>query len=73
MTTTRRDYGDVFAGEEIEAAFVVNNAGSAPLELAQKSSLATRPAEPGYPVAAAWRANDGFLTRRVAAVRVAPT
>lgn len=73
MTATRRDCGDVFAGEELEANFGVRNAGTAPLELAHKSSLGMRPGEPGYPVTAAWHGNDGLLTRRVAAMRVAPT
>ncbi|PYT08277.1 MAG: hypothetical protein DMF60_05140 [Acidobacteria bacterium] len=73
ITTTRRDFGDVFAGEELEAAFGVRNAGTAPLELAQKSSLGMRTGRPGYPITAAWSANDGLLTRRVAALRVAPT
>ena len=45
---TRRDFGDVFAGEIIEQVFVVRNVGSAPLELANKSvatqsSLLARP------------------------------
>ena len=73
MTATRRDFGDVFAGEEIEAAFEVRNAGTAPLELAQKSSLGMRPGGPGFPVTASWPANEGLLIRRVAALRVAPT
>lgn len=73
MTTTRRDLGDVFAGEELDAAFAVRNAGTAPLELAQKSSLGVRPGKPGYPVSAAWHANEGLLIGRVAATRVAPT
>src|SRR5437660_44689 len=35
MDTTRRDFGDVFAGEEIEHSFVVRNTGTKPLELAE--------------------------------------
>jgi len=73
MIATRRDFGEVFAGEELEAAFGVRNAGTAPLELAQKSSLGMRPGEPAFPVSAAWHANDVLLTRSVAAMRVAPT
>ena len=73
MTATRRDCGDVFAGEELEASFAIRNDGTAPLELAQKSSLGMRPGESRYPVTAAWHSNDGSLTRRVAALRVAPT
>ena len=37
IDSTRRDFGDVFAGELLEQVFVVHNAGSAPLELADKS------------------------------------
>jgi hypothetical protein len=73
MTASRRDFGDVFAGEELEASFAVRNDGRGPLELAQKSSLGMRPGEPRYPVTAAWHSNDGSLTRRAAALRIAPT
>jgi hypothetical protein len=73
MTATRRDCGDVFAGEELEVAFGIRNAGTAPLELAQKSTLGLRSGGPGYPITAAWHAKEGLLTRRVAAMRVAPT
>ena len=37
MSMTRRDFGDVFAGEEIEQTFAVRNDGDAPLEMQQKS------------------------------------
>jgi hypothetical protein len=37
IDSTRRDFGDVFAGELLEQVFVVRNDGSAPLELANKS------------------------------------
>ena len=37
IDSTRRDFGDVFAGEELDHVFTVRNAGSAPLELAEKS------------------------------------
>jgi len=72
MNLTRRDFGEVFAGEELEAVFGVRNAGTAPLELSQKSSLGLRAAS-GNPVTAVWHANDRLLTRRIAATRVAPT
>jgi hypothetical protein len=36
MNLTRRDFGDVFAGEELEQVFPVRNDGDAPLEMAQK-------------------------------------
>ncbi|HKP87823.1 MAG TPA: hypothetical protein VJZ26_17105 [Blastocatellia bacterium] len=37
IESARRDFGDVFAGEELDHVFVVRNAGGAPLELAEKS------------------------------------
>jgi hypothetical protein len=37
MNMTRRDFGDVFAGEEIEQVFPVRNDGDAPLEMDNKS------------------------------------
>lgn len=74
MGPTRRDFGDVFAGEELEQNFPVRNAGTKPLELSQKSNLGTRSTAPGYPVrTAVWRANEQLLTRTVAARRAAPS
>ena len=40
---TSHDFGEVFAGEEIQSLFIVNNTGNAPLELSDKPLLATRP------------------------------
>jgi len=37
LPKSTRDYGDVFAGEELEEVFYVGNSGDAPLELAEKS------------------------------------
>ena len=74
MGSTRRDFGDVFAGEELEQNFPVRNAGTKPLELSQKSTMGARSAAPGYLVrAAVWRPNDHLLTRTVAARRAAPS
>jgi len=74
MDSTRRDFGDVFAGEELEQNFPVRNNGTKPLELSQKSNLGIRPATPEYPVTAAvWRPGDNLLTRTVAARRAAPS
>ena len=39
MASTKRDFGDVFAGEELEQNFPVRNAGTKPLM--QRSSSAT--------------------------------
>jgi hypothetical protein len=42
---TRRDFGEVFVGEELDQIFTVRNVGTAPLELANKT-LAARPSAP---------------------------
>ena len=74
MASTRRDFGDVFAGEELEQNFPVRNAGTKPLELSQKSMLGARSAAPDFHVrAAVWRPNEYLLTRTVAARRAAPS
>ena len=73
MASTKRDFGDVFAGEELEQTFPVRNIGTKPLELAQKSTLGTRSTTSSYPVTAAWRPGDNFLIRSVAARRAAPS
>jgi len=74
MSSTSRDFGNVFAGEELEQNFPVRNAGTKPLELSRKSMLGTRSAAPDFPFrAAVWRANDYLLTRTVAARRAAPS
>lgn len=46
LDTTRHDYGEVFAGEELDFPFNILNAGTAPLELMQRplSSRAAIPA-----------------------------
>ncbi|MFP5265441.1 MAG: hypothetical protein ACLGJB_26440 [Blastocatellia bacterium] len=48
---TRRDFGEVFVGEELDQIFTVRNVGTAPLELANKA-LAARPDAPPRPAAA---------------------
>lgn len=77
---TRRDLGEVFAGEEVEYAFIVRNAGTKPLELAEKTSLSSRsPGSELTPSVAMWRAagqrfaRDRLVARPVAATRAAPT
>jgi len=49
IDSTRRDFGEVFVGEELTHVFTVRNIGTAPLELANKSltseSSASSPAE----------------------------
>lgn len=36
MEGTRKDFGEVFVGEELDQVFTVRNVGTAPLELANK-------------------------------------
>lgn len=69
---TRRDLGEVFAGEEIEYAFIVRNAGTKPLELAEKSNIPNRSANSAHaPAVAMWRPADRIFTRTAAAMRTA--
>jgi len=71
---TKRDFGEVFAGEELEYTFIVRNAGTKPLELAEKSTIPSRSA--GLlraPSTAEWRTGDRLFTRAVALTRAAPS
>jgi hypothetical protein len=73
MASTKRDFGDVFAGEELEQNFPVRNIGNKPLELATRSILGARPNSPGYLKAASWRPNEPILARTVSARPAAPS
>jgi len=74
MDVTKRDFGDVFAGEELEQVFLVRNAGTKPLELSQKSTLATGSTTLRFEVTEAlWRPANQHLARGVAALRAAPS
>jgi hypothetical protein len=73
MGSTKRDFGEVFAGEELEQNFPVQNAGNKPLELALKSALGARPSSPGYLSAASWHPNEQILARTVSARPAAPS
>jgi len=74
MDTTKRDFGDVFAGEVLEQIFLVRNAGTKALELKQKSTLGTRSTPLRYALTPAlWRASGQSLTRGAAAMRAAPS
>ena len=71
MDSTKRDFGDVFAGEELEQNFPVRNVGNKPLELDRRSTLGRRSTAPDYPVTAAvWHPNN-FLRPRTAGARPA--
>jgi hypothetical protein len=74
MDTNRRDFGDVFAGEELMQIFYVRNAGSKQLELAQKSTLGRLTTESKYSLAAVlWKPSERFVTRTAVAMRAAPS
>jgi hypothetical protein len=71
---TRRDLGEVFAGEELEYAFIVRNAGTKPLELAEKSNIPSRSANSAHaPALAMWQPAARIFTRTAAAMRAAPS
>lgn len=71
---TRRDLGEVFAGEELEYAFIVRNAGTKPLELAEKTTTSSRLETSGAtPSIAMWRPAERIFSRPVAARRAAPS
>ena len=53
INITKRDFGEVFAGEELEQTFLLRNDGTKPLELSQKSTLSSRAAGRRFPVTAA--------------------
>lgn len=73
MGPTKRDFGDVFAGEELEQTFPVQNAGNKPLELELKSTLGAQSNSTGY-ITAAWRRpNEQLLARTVSAKPAAPS
>jgi hypothetical protein len=57
LDTTRRDYGEVFAGEELDYPYNIFNAGTAPLELMQRP-LSSRAAS-ATPAGPAIRAYEG--------------
>ncbi len=66
---THHDFGEVFAGEEIQSLFLVNNMGNAPLELSDKPLLATRPTVSLYHRPASL---DSLPLRAASAFRPAP-
>lgn len=73
MASTKRDFGEVFAGEELEQNFPVHNAGTKPLELSQKSTLSVKSTGPDYPFrAAVWRPSGQLFVRTASAKPAAP-
>ena len=71
---TKRDFGDVFSGEELEQNFPVRNNGTKPLELAQRSLLGNRQIRSPFQVATAdWHPGNLPITRIVATRPAAPS
>ena len=71
---TKRDFGDVFSGEELEQNFPVRNNGTKPLELTQRSLLGNGQIRSPFQVATAdWHPGNLPITRIVAARPAAPS
>jgi hypothetical protein len=71
---TKRDFGDVFAGEELEQNFPVRNTGTKPLELSQRSILGSRLNGSPFQLSTAdSRATNQPVIRTVASRRAAPS
>lgn len=74
MQLTKRDFGDVFSGEELEQNFPIQNTGTKPLELSQKSTLSLNEGSPKrVPSYAVFHSRDERLINRVGAAPPAPT
>lgn len=71
---TKRDFGDVFSGEELEQNFPVRNNGTKPLELSQRSLLGNGQIRSTFQVETAdWQPGKLPITRTVAARIAAPS
>ena len=69
---TRRDFGEVFAGEELEYTFLFRNAGTKQLELSQKSLLSESLERLPRVIAATFNSNTR-ASIRTAALRASPS
>jgi hypothetical protein len=69
---TKCDFGEVFAGEELEHTFLFRNAGTKQLELSQKSSLSKAIERQPRVIAATFNSNIQ-PSIRAAAMRAAPS
>ena len=69
---TKCDFGEVFAGEELEHTFLFRNAGTKQLELSQKSSLSKSIERQPRVMAATFNSNIR-PSIRAAALRAAPS
>jgi len=72
INITKCDFGDVFAGEELEHTFLFRNAGTKQLELSQKSSLSKDIERFPRVIAATLNSSTQPLIR-TAAIRAAPS
>jgi len=71
---TKRDFGDVFAGEELEQNFPVRNIGTKPLELSQRSTLGTNINDSPFKLTSAdWHPTNRPLVRTAGARLAAPS
>jgi len=70
--STKKDFGEVFAGEELEQNFPVRNLGSKPLELSQKSALGISVSPGARLETAVWSPSQPRVAR-TAALRAAPS
>lgn len=70
LDTTRHDYGEVFAGEDLDYPYNIQNAGTAPLELMQRP-LSSRAATPTAALAVSALQSAGPRYKLVRAARLA--
>ena len=73
MTLTRRDFGDVFAGEELEQVFPVRNDGDATLEMEHKPLTGRSAPLPAGRLVRASAGQTALALMPVAARRAAPS
>jgi hypothetical protein len=73
MTQTRRDFGDVFAGEELEQVFPVRNDGDAALEMEHKPLTGRSAPAPSNRLLRASARQAGLALRPAAAHLAAPS
>lgn len=73
MPLARRDFGDIFAGEELEQAFLVRNDGDAPLEMDNKPLTGQAAPPPPQLRAAAFASGSRLAPAPAALRRAAPS
>ena len=75
LDSTKRDFGDVFAGEELVHVFSIRNDGPVPLELAEKSVTTGRglPSSRGLIKTVSFNPSKQAVPIAVATSRAAPS